>query len=153
MKLTRAISQFVAILLFAILSSCVPKEEIVFKGVKNIAVDINGGQPVMKADADFFNPNKTGMKLKEVDIEVFVDGKKSAEVKQHLNILIPPHADFSIPIEAKLALKETNFLDTMVGLLGGRKYEVYFKGMIKVHVHGFPIKVPVSQKQELKLNM
>ncbi len=75
MKLIQAISQSIAILLFAILTSCVPKEEIVFKGVKNIAVDMNGGQPMMKADADFFNPNKTRMKLKEVDIEVFVDGK------------------------------------------------------------------------------
>jgi hypothetical protein len=152
MKLMRSVSQYLVIL-SVILTSCVPKEEIVFKGVKNIAVDISGGQPVMKADADFFNPNKIKMKLKEVDIEVFVDGKKSAEVKQHLDITIPANADFSIPIEAQLALKETNFLDTMVGLLGGRKYEVSFKGMIKVHVHGVPIKVPVSQKQELKLNM
>jgi hypothetical protein len=93
------------------------------------------------------------MKLKEVNVEVFIDGTKSAEVKHDLDVAIAGQSDFSVPITAELVLKQTNLLDAVVGLLGGRKYEVVFKGYIRIRVHGFTIKVPVSQKQELKLNI
>lgn len=133
--------------------ACVPKEEIVFKGVSDIAVDLsNSGKPILKANGYFFNPNKVKMKLKEVNVEVFVDGTKSATVKHDLDVAIAGMSDFSVPIVAELVLKQSNFLDAVVGLLGGKKYEVIFQGYIRVRVHGITIKVPVSQKQELKLN-
>jgi len=136
------------------LVACVPKEEIVFKGVSDIAVDVSdAGKPVLRANGYFFNPNKVKMKLKEVNVEVFVDGTKSATVKHELDVTIAGNSDFSVPIVAELVLKQNSFLDTVVGLLGGKKYEVVFQGYIRVRVHGFTIKVPVSQKQELKLNI
>ena len=147
------LSYFVLIFGLA-LFACVPKEEIIFKGVKNIAIDLsNSGKPVLKADVVFYNPNKVKVKLKEVNVEVFIDGVKSADVKHDLDVTIAGKADFSVPIVAELVLKQTNFLDALVGLLGGKKYEVVFKGYIRINVHGFPVKIPVAQKQELKLNI
>jgi hypothetical protein len=132
--------------------SCGPKEPVVFKGVKNIAVDMSAeGKPLLKGDVYFYNPNKTRMKLKDVDVVVLVDGEQSAEVKQHLNFPVPAQSDFSVPITATLTLKENGLLNTVFGLLGGKKYEVAFKGYIRIGVHGVGIKVPVSQKQEIKL--
>src|SRR6478736_2456700 len=85
------------------LLACVPKEEIVFKGVSDIAVDISdAGKPILKANGYFFNPNKVKMKLKEVDVEVFVDGTKSATVKHELDVTIAGNSDFSVPIVAEL---------------------------------------------------
>lgn len=134
-------------------SGCAPKEPVLFKGIKNIAVDIgNSGKPVLKADVSFFNPNKMSMKLKEVNVDVFVDGVKSAEVKHDLDVVIATQSDFSVPITAQLSLQQ-NLLNTMMSLLGGKKYAVMFKGFIRVRVHGFTIKIPVSQSQELKLNI
>jgi len=147
------ISYFTLICCLA-LFACVPKEEIVFKGVKNIVVDLgNNGKPVLKGDVDFYNPNKVNVKLKEVNVEVFVDGVKSADVKHDLDIAIAGQADFSVPIVAELVLKQNNLLDAVVGLLGGKKYEVVFKGYIRIKVHGFPVKIQVAQKQELKINI
>ena len=147
-------SSFLMILFGLTLWACVPKEEIVFKGVKNIAVDLsNAGSPVLTADGYFFNPNKVKMKLKGVNVEVFVDGAKSADVKHDLDVDIGAQSDFSVPIVATLVLKQNSLLDAVVGLLGGKKYEIVFKGYIRVHVHGVTIKVPVEQKQELKLNI
>jgi len=147
-------SSFVLILYCLTLFACVPKEEIVFKGVSDITVDISdAGKPILKANGYFFNPNKVKMKLKEVDVEVFVDGTKSATVKHELDVAIAGKSDFSVPIIAELVLKQNSFLDAVVGLLGGKKYEVIFKGYIRVRVHGITVKVPVSQKQELKLNI
>lgn len=93
------------------------------------------------------------MKLKDINVEVFVDGTKSADVKHPINVMVPSMSDFSVPIVGQLSLKQSGFLDTVVGLLGGKKYDVTFTGYIRISVHGFPIKVPVSQKQELKLNI
>jgi len=142
------------VLLLTILFSCVPKEPVVFKGVKNIAVDLSAsGKPILKADVFFFNPNKLKIRLKEVSMDVFLDGTKSAEVKHSLDVVVPSQSDFSVPIVAQLSLKESGLLDAVVGFLGGKKYEVVFSGYIRIGVHGITIKVPVSQKQELKLNL
>src|SRR5260221_9059487 len=113
----------------SLLFSCAPKEPVVFKGISNIAVDLSdSGKPLLKADVFFFNPNKIKMKLKDVNVEVFVDGAKSAEVKHPLDVVIKGQSDFSVPIVAQLSLKQNNFLDAVVGLLGGRKYEWIFTG-------------------------
>lgn len=139
-------------LLVLLINGCAPKEPVVFKGVKNIAVDLSEeGKPVLKGDVYFFNPNKLKMKLKDVSVDILVDGSKSAEVKQHLNLPIPAESDFSVPITANLTLKEGGLLNTVFGLLGGKKYEVVFTGYIRIGVHRISIKVPVSQKQEIKL--
>jgi hypothetical protein len=135
------------------LLSCVPKQQVVFKGVTNITVDVSmSGKPVLKADVSFFNPNKISAKLKEIDVDVVVDGTKSAEVKQKLDMIIPGQSDFSVPITAQLSLKDGGLLNTVFGLLGGKKYDVVFTGFIRIKVHGIVVKVPVSQKQEIKLN-
>jgi LEA14-like dessication related protein len=144
----------ITILFCLVLLACVPKEQIVFKGVKDIAVDMSdSGKPVLRAEVYFFNPNKVRMKLKEVNVEVSVDGSKSADVKHELDVTIGGESNFSVPIVAQLSLKQTNLLDAVVGLLGGKKYEVIFTGYIRVRVHGVTIKIPVSQKHELKLNI
>ncbi|HCW06195.1 MAG TPA: hypothetical protein DGG95_02395 [Cytophagales bacterium] len=135
-----------------LLVGCAPKEPVVFKGVKNIVVDLtSNGKPELKGEAVFYNPNKLKMKLKSVDVEITVDGSKSAEVKHPLDVVVPAQSDFTVPLTAQLTLKEGGLLNAVFGLLGGKKYEVVFSGNIRIGVHGVTIKVPVSQKQEIKL--
>src|SRR5258708_25148387 len=127
-------------LLVLLTFGCTPKEQVVFKGVKNIVVDLSAdGKPILKGDVYFFNPNKLKMKLKDVNVDILVDGNKSAEVKQHLNLPVPAQSDFSVPITANLTLKEGGLLNTVFGLLGGKKYEVVFTGFIRIGVHGISI--------------
>lgn len=134
-----------------VMFSCAPKEPVVFKGVNNIVVDMSEGKPVLKADVFFFNPNDMKMKLKDVNVDVLVDGVKSAEVKHPIDMDIPSKSDFSVPVTAQLNLKDGNLLNTVIGLFGGKKYEVTFTGNIRVGIHGIALKVPVLQKQEIKL--
>jgi LEA14-like dessication related protein len=135
---------------FAVLC-CAPKEPVIFKGVNNIIIDMSEGKPVLKADISFFNPNKMKMKLKDIDVAVLIDDVKSAKVKHPINIEIPAQSDFLVPITAQLNLKDGGLLNTVFGLLGGKKYEVIFTGNIRIGIHGIVIKVPVMQKQEIKL--
>ncbi len=141
-------------MLAALVFSCTPKDPVVFKGVKNIR--INAGDkdgPQLDADVYFYNPNKVKSKLKEISVDILVDGKKSGHVRQELKLPIPAQSDFFVPVEAHISLKEIGLLDTVLGLFGGKKYEVVFTGYLKIVVHGVAVKVPVQQKQEVKLNM
>jgi hypothetical protein len=140
--------------LIALMVGCAPKDPVVFKGVRNIKVNGNGAEgPQLDADVYFYNPNKVKSKLKEISVDILVDGKKSGHVRQELSLPIPSQSDFFVPVEAHLSFKEIGLLDTVLGLFGGKKYEVVFSGHIKIAVHGVTVKVPVQQRQELKLNM
>lgn len=146
-----SIAFILSLILLAI--SCAPKDPVVFKGVKNIRVNADAQDgPQLDADVFFYNPNKVKSKLKEISVDILVDGKKAGHVRQDLKLPIPPQSDFSVPVEAHLLFKEIGLLDAVLGFFGGKKYEVIFTGYLKISVHGVTVKVPVQQKQELKLN-
>jgi LEA14-like dessication related protein len=141
---------FFLVLLFA--SACVPEEEVVLRSIKNEKLETaEDGNQILKADAIFYNPNNVRMKLKELNIEVFVNGKKAAHADQKFNSLIKAKSEFTVPLEIKLSLKELGLLDTILSFLGGKKYEIQFKGHLRIKVHGFTFKVPVDHKEELKM--
>ena len=143
---------FVTLVVLGLLvSSCIPKEQIVFKSVKNLSLDAGGGDPILKGEAVFFNPNKLQTKLKEINIDVMVDGKKAATVDQTMNLVVPGKSEFTVPIEAKLSLQEIGLLDAVIGFFGGKSYKVQFTGYLRVAVHGITVKVPVKYNEEVKL--
>lgn len=142
----------IVILLFSMLvAGCLPKEQVVFKTVKNIELNPADGKLMLKGDAVFYNPNKTQTKLKEIDVDVLVDGKKAASVDQEMNLLVKGKSDFTVPIEAQLELGEINLLDAVVGFLGGKAYQITFTGNLRVAVHGVTVKVPVKYIESVKL--
>jgi LEA14-like dessication related protein len=133
--------------------SCIPKEPVVFKSVNNLTVDLGiNGEPVLKGDAIFYNPNKVQTKLKEINVEVLVDGKKAATVDQNMDLLVKAKSDFTVPIEAKLDLKKFGLLDAVIGFFGGKTYNIEMMGFLRVNVHGVTVKVPVKYNEEVKLN-
>jgi len=141
-------------LLVIVAVSCVPKDEVVFKGVKNISVEQNeNNEPVLRGEALFYNPNKERMKLKEIYADVLVNGKPSAQVRQNLKLTIPAQSDFSVPVLAQLSLKELGLLDTIVNLLGGKKFDVQYTGYVRIAVHGVTIKVPFTYQEQLRLRL
>jgi len=133
--------------------SCVPKEQVVFSSVNNLTLDVGlGGNPVLKGDAIFFNPNKIKATLKEIKVEVLVDGKKAALVDQQMELLVQGNSDFTVPIEAKLDIKEFGLIDAVIGFFGGKSYQIQMIGYLRVKARGVTIKVPVKYNQEVKLN-
>lgn len=134
------------------LFGCTPKEKIVLRAIENMEfTPAEGGDPVLKATARFYNPNNLRMKLKEVQVDIFIDGKKSAQINQHLNSVIKSKSEFTVPLEVQLALKEIGLLDSLLGLLGGRKYEIRYLGYIRVTVRGAPVKIPIDYSRPIKL--
>jgi LEA14-like dessication related protein len=134
------------------LQSCLPKEQVVFKSVTNLSLDAGtDGNPLLKGEAIFYNPNKLQTKLKEINVDVLVDGKKTATVDQKMDLVVLGKSDFTVPIEAKLSLQELGLLDTVLAFLGGKSYKIQFAGYVRVAVHGVTFKVPVKYNEEVKL--
>lgn len=134
--------------LFVVLSSCGPKEDIEFKYVKDVIVDANT-EPLLKGKAVLYNPNKQRMKLRKINVDVYVNDKKTARVDQEPSMIIPAEAEFIVPLEVKLNMKELGFMDTLFGMLGGKKMKVRYKGTVSVTYKGIPVRVPVDYESTI----
>jgi hypothetical protein len=143
------LTSFVAILL--LLCGCKkPDQDIVLRQIRDVVVDATT-EPMLKANAIFYNPNKMRGRLKKINIEIFVNGKKAASVDQSLKTSIPAAAEFIVPLEVKLAIKEMGVMDTIFGMIGGKTFNIHYKGSLRLSYHGLPINVPVDYHDDVKL--
>lgn len=138
------------ILLVLLVGSCKPKEDVVLRNIKDIVVDANS-EPTLKANAILYNPNNIKIKLRKVNVDVYVNGKKSGIVDQELKMMIPAEAEFTVPLEVKLNMKELGLLDTIFGMIGGKKLKIQYKGSISITYKGLPIRIPVDYESEVRL--
>lgn len=138
--------------LLLLISSCKPKEDIVLRNVRDIVVDVTT-EPTLKAQAILYNPNNIKIKLRKIAIDVYVDGKKSGRIDQEPKLMIPAEAEFKVPLEVKLNMKELGLLDTIFGMIGGKKLKVEYKGTISVTYKGLPIRIPVNHQSEVRFKL
>ncbi len=139
------------VLLSALAFQCQkPDQDIVLRRVKDVVVDATS-DPMLKANAVFYNPNNVRGRIKKVKVDIYVNGKKAANVDQDFKLIVPAQSEFTVPIEVKLAVKELGFMDTVFGMIGGKKFEVRYEGFLKLNYHGIPIKVPVNYKDDVRL--
>lgn len=137
---------------FLVAQSCTVKEPVVLRAIENIEIAPGQGtEPILKADALFYNPNRIRMRVKGIVMEVFIDDKKAAYINQKLSSIIKAESDFTLPLEVQLSLKEFGLVNALASLFGGKKYELHYVGHIKVSVKGLPLKIPVDYKREVKL--
>ncbi|WP_079687828.1 NDR1/HIN1-like protein [Ohtaekwangia koreensis] len=125
-------------------------EEVQLRQIKDVVVDANT-DPRLKANAIFFNPNNKQGRLRKIDVDIYVNGKKAGKIDQKLRTVIPAKGEFTVPLEVQLAMKELGFFDTLLGVLGGKKFEVRYEGSLKLTYHGIPFRVPVKYKDEVRI--
>jgi LEA14-like dessication related protein len=133
-------------------NSCkVPDQDIVLRQVKDVMADASS-DPVLKGEAVFFNPNSISGKLKHIKIDIFVNGKKAGEVDKNYALRIPAKGEFSVPLEVKLNLQEMGTLKTLLGVLGGKKFDIKYVGSLRLSYHGMPVKVPIDHSSQLRVS-
>ncbi len=136
---------------FILLSNCGrPDEAVVLRQIRDVVIDATT-DPMLKANAIFYNPNSQRGKLKRINIEIFVDGKKAATIDQRLKTVIPANKEFSVPLEVKLSLKELGFMDTLLGVLGGKRFDIRYEGVLRLSYRGVSFNVPVRYKDEIRI--
>lgn len=141
----------ILIVAFALIAGCqAPREDIELVDIRDVVFDATT-DPTLKANAIFFNPNNARGRLKKINVEIFVNGRRAATVDQSLRTAIPANGEFTVPLEVKLALKEMGFMDTLFGMIGGKKLDVHYKGFLRLSYRGLPIRVPVDYKDEVRI--
>lgn len=153
--LNRKRISFIKILLglvwVSVLAGCEkPDQDIELRAIRDVVVDATSS-PRLKANAIFYNPNNVRGRLKKINVEIFVNGKKAAYVKQDLKTKIPAAGEFTVPLEVDLALQEIGVLGTLLNMVGGKKFEVHYVGSLRLNYNGIPVKVPVDYKDEVRL--
>lgn len=137
----------------ALLQSCVPEtRDVELRQIKSVVGDITD-EPTLKADVVFFNPNVQKGKLRKIEANVFVNGKKAAVVDQKLNIQVPGNAEFTVPLEMKINLEEQGLLNTLLSLVGAKKVKVRYQGSVRVIYKGLPVTVPFDREEEVRLKL
>lgn len=134
------------------MTGCLPKNDIQLRDVKNFSLAMGGGSQAISGDAVFYNPNTSRMKLRQVKIDVYLDGEKSAFVDQDTKVVAKPKSDFTIPVTLQLS-EGIRIQDLLLGALKGKRYQVRYLGHLKVSVNGVPMRIPIDHTEELKLSL
>ena len=142
---------FILIISFA--ASCNrPEEAPEFRFIENVRVtSVSDKEALLNADAVFFNPNDVSMTLRAVDVDVMIEEKEVGRIQQSKKIKIPASSDFRIPLDATFNIGEVGVLNTLLGMLGGKKLKVRYVGHIKVTMNGLPMRVPVDYEEDIRL--
>lgn len=127
-----------------------------FKDIKDLKVNLSGLSSVnVTGEALFYNPNKRTIHIKHVDMDVAVDGQKVTHISQAFDIKARGMADFTVPLDLQLSMKDLqiNSISSALAMLGGDEKQVHFKGTIKVKAYGFNFKVPIDHTEDLKVRL
>jgi hypothetical protein len=140
--------RFIGLLILAVMAGCVPKKDVEFRRVENVQFEAAAKSPLLKADVVLYNPNNTKGKLRKIELDILV-----GTVDQVLDQSINGMAEFTVPVQVSVDMKELGLLDTLVSLFGGKKYVIRIVGKVRGKVHGFGITVNVDHKEEIKLKL
>lgn len=127
-----------------------------FKDIADLKVNMAGFTSVnVTGDALFYNPNKRTVHIQHVDMDVAVDGEKVTNISQDFDIKAKGMADFTVPIDLNLSLKDLqiNSISSALAILGGEERQVHFKGKIKVKAYGIGFNVPIDHVEKLKVRL
>ncbi|MFP4090062.1 MAG: hypothetical protein ACLFUB_17605 [Cyclobacteriaceae bacterium] len=127
-----------------------------FEGVENFKVNVIGlTKAQVNGDAVFFNPNKQKIKIRQIDLTVFVEGEKVKDISREFDIIALPNSEFIIPIDVAISLSElnANLLNSAMSMLRGAKRKVRYEGIARVTINGLPFRVPFKHEDEVSFNL
>lgn len=103
----------------------------------------------LTAEVVFYNPNKVKAKLRDLDLDIFLNEKFLGKVIQDNMVKIPGKSSFDIPIRFKFDLSKSELgLSSLLGLLSNNKFIVDMKGFLKANVFALPFKIKLDERQE-----
>lgn len=134
-------------------TSCTEIKEPSFNGMKNWSVGkVSGGFIEVQTTAVLNNPNKVGVTLYDVFVEIYLDKEKLGVIHQVEPVKIRKESDFEIPLKlvVKLENKWMTIADQFMKFLSNKGAILKYKGTVEIRKFGIPVKVNMEDKYELK---
>ena len=144
-------SSLCAIVIILAISSCRQPKDLVYQNVQNFKLKQAGlRQTEVSMDLRLFNPNNYGMKLKDADIDIYINGSKLGKMLVNDHFAVPGLDTFSMPVQLNVDLK--NVLPNALQLLLNSEVDIKLAGTLKAGRHGVYIRVPVNYegKQDIR---
>lgn len=149
MRHSTIIFLFSALLLLA---SCAKPKELVYKDYKNFKVSQWGvSSSKLSLDLIYYNPNKFGLKLKDTDADVFIDGALLGHFRLDSILTIKKLSDFTFPVNMDVDMK--NIFKNGLSTLLGKEVTITVKGTTRAGKAGIFLKMPVKYEGKHKFDL
>lgn len=141
------ITQVVAL---AALPSCNSFKEPDFRNVENITLrQLGKKESVIRMDVRYYNPNKTRLKLKEANGEVWIDGKHLGPFRLDSLVHIPGKAEFTLPVSLQVEMER--LVQNSLSLFLNKEVNVKLEGRAKVGKGIIFINYPIRYEEKQNL--
>ena len=137
---------------FFLLFSCAKPLVPEYKCCRNVSVQkADTTQSKLSFDLVFFNPNGYGVKMKETEVDIYVDGTFLGHTSLKEKIRIPRKADFTVPVSLLVNIQE--LLRKSMGFLIGKEVTVKATGTTKIGKAFFYKNMPVDYEGKQKFSL
>ncbi|MEM6722568.1 MAG: LEA type 2 family protein [Bacteroidota bacterium] len=123
---------------------------------KTVQVD-DGFGITLSGDAILHNPNAVGVKIDNMDFDVFADGKKMTRIRQELSASMKANQDFSLPLEFDIPLKavadQIKKPDNLLEFAKKMEIPIQVDGHIGVSIAGKTLKIPVDYEEPYQISI
>jgi LEA14-like dessication related protein len=101
----------------------------------------------------FYNPNKIPVKLKDMLMNVELNGKHVATAGQKQPVAIRAQSEFSVPLDLiiKPDMSLTEGIQNIFNIIMTREVEVTIRGVIVVSSYGIKVSIPIEQKEKVDI--
>jgi len=150
MSFRYSILAFLASLLF--FTSCKTIKEPEYRGVESFKVNgIGADTSTLSLGLKYFNPNKYGMKMKDVEGDAYVDSTYLGHFYLDSAISIPNYSDFVLPVNLRVSMN--GILSNALSVFAKKEFNIRLEGKCKVGKGGvfFPYPIRYEGKQALSL--
>jgi len=140
-----------ALIILLFTCSCSQPKALVYQSIQNFGLkQVGMKQTELSVDLLLFNPNRYPLKLKDADVDVFLNGNKLGTMLLSECFPVPGLDTFSMPVTLNVDLK--NVLPNALRLLMDPEVNIKLDGTIKAGRHGLYLNVPVHYegKQDLR---
>jgi len=142
-----------AILVYA--TGCNVYESPDFKYISGLRIGgISTDEIILEADAVFYNPNKMGVTVTDIEMQATLNGVTVNQVKQLENVKVTGREDFTVPLQISFPTKKlfNNFMSAISYAASNKKLDVQYDGFIRMKSLGIGFKVPVDYTGEINFN-
>jgi LEA14-like dessication related protein len=101
-------------------------------------------------DLVYFNPNRIGLMLDQVELDVFLNGKSLGNTHQRTQIHIPGKQEFTLPVSINLDMK--NLLGNAVSSMMNEKVKLRTVGKVRVGKAGIYQWIPLDITNEMSMS-
>lgn len=135
-------------------------EDVIFKEIKNVKIKNASAQNLeLTGDCVLYNPNPVGLDITKAKFDVFVDGRKTAEINQNLDIEMPASGEFILPLSVQLSPKDlygekgTGLLNAALKIFANQKVSIKYNGSIRAGKGMVNFEVPVVDSLEVPVKI